>query len=57
VKAITVIHFVRKVALYVSTAAINRNKRKVLSVEERINLMQQTVNGKEEAAVLGVRFR
>jgi phosphopantetheine adenylyltransferase len=56
-KAVTVIHFVRKVAPYVSTAAANKDKRMVLSVEERIKLIQQTENGKEEAAVSGVRFR
>jgi phosphopantetheine adenylyltransferase len=55
-KAVTVIHFVRKVALYVSTAAVNKNKRKFLSVEERIKLIQQTENGEEEAAVSGVRL-
>jgi len=53
-KGIMVIHFVRKVALYVSTAAVNRNKRKGLSVEEKVKLIQQTENGKKKAAMSGV---
>jgi hypothetical protein len=36
-KGVTVNHFVLKVAPYVSTAAVNRNKRKGLSVEEKLN--------------------
>jgi uroporphyrinogen-III decarboxylase len=53
-KAVTVIHFVRKVALYVSTAAVNRNKWKVLSVEEKVKLIQQTENGKKESCRVGI---
>jgi len=53
-KAVTVIHFVCKVVLYVSTAAVNRNKKKFLSVEEKVKLKQQTENGKKKAAVSGV---
>jgi hypothetical protein len=43
-KGVTVIHFVREVALYVSTAAVNRNKRKILSVEEKVKLIQRIEN-------------
>jgi hypothetical protein len=41
-RAVTAIHFVRKVALYVSAAAVNRNKRKVLSVEEQVKQIKET---------------
>jgi hypothetical protein len=51
---VTVIHFAREVALCVYTAVVNRNKRKVLSVEEKIKPIQQTENGKKKVAVSGV---
>jgi uroporphyrinogen-III decarboxylase len=53
-KGVTLIHFVRKVALYVSTSAVNRNKRKVLSAEEKVKLIQQTEDVKKKAALSGV---
>jgi len=53
-KGVTVSHFVRKVVLYVYTAAVNRNKRKGLSVEEKVKLLQQTENRKKKAAMSGV---
>ena len=53
-KGVTLIHFVREVVLYVSTAAVNRNKRKVSSVEEKVKLIQRTENVKKKADVSGV---
>ena len=52
-KGETVIHFVHKVSLCVSTAAVNRNKRKVLSVEKKVKLIQQTESGKEKSCRVG----
>ena len=46
-KGVTLIHFVREVVLCVSTAAVNRNKRKVSSVEEKVKLIQRTECKKE----------
>jgi hypothetical protein len=57
---VMVIHFLHKAALYFSTPAGNRrldnmpavmNKRKVLSIKEKVKVIQQPENGKKKADV------